>query len=167
MQGMTNIGIDYAKNSVTVNYDPEKASPQKIRESLQKAGFEPNVAIDEISGRSIAETVHDHHATMVQKGKANELRMKVIASGVIFILVFLGSFPQWFPWMPDFLKNNFVLLALATPVQFWAGSQFYKGAWVALKVNKLFDISQLLMKRWNRVQCIGMYFMPLMKSVRI
>jgi P-type Cu+ transporter len=35
--------------------------------------------------------------------------------------------------MPDFLKNNFVLLALATPVQFWAGSQFYKGAWVALK----------------------------------
>jgi hypothetical protein len=25
MQGMTNIDIDYAKNSVTVNYDPEKA----------------------------------------------------------------------------------------------------------------------------------------------
>ncbi len=133
MQGMTNVDIDYAKNAVTVNYDPERASPEKIKESLQKAGFEPNVAMDGTTGRSIAESGHDHHATMVQKGKANELRMKVIASGVIFVLVFLGSFPQWFPWMPDFLKNSFVLLALATPVQFWAGSQFYKGAWVALK----------------------------------
>jgi copper chaperone CopZ len=86
MQGMTNVDIDYAKNVVTVHYDPEKASPEKIRESLQKAGFEPNVAIDEITWRSIAESGHDHHATMVQKGKANELRMKVIASGVIFVL---------------------------------------------------------------------------------
>src|SRR5215217_912866 len=133
MHGVTNVDIDYARNVVTVNYDPEKASSENIKESFQKAGFEPNVAMDGTTGRSIVELGHDHHATMVQKGKANELRMKIIASGVIFILVFLGSFPQWFPWIPDFLKNNFVLLALATPVQFWVGSQFYKGAWVALK----------------------------------
>jgi Cu+-exporting ATPase len=29
--------------------------------------------------------------------------------------------------------NNFVLLALATPVQFWAGWRFYKGTWDAIK----------------------------------
>jgi Cu+-exporting ATPase len=133
IQGVTNVDIDYAKNVVTVNYDPKKASPEKIRESFQKAGFEPNVAIDKTTGRSVAESGHDHHAAMVQKGKANELKIKVITSGVIFVLVFLGSFPQWFPWVPGFLKNNFVLLALATPVQFWAGSQFYIGAWVASK----------------------------------
>src|SRR5919197_1882012 len=111
IQGMTSVDIDYAKNVVTVDYDPKRASPEKIRESLQRAGFEPNVAIDKITGRSVAESAHDHHAAMVQKGKANELKIKVIASGVIFILVFLGSFPQWFPWVPGSLKNNFVLLA--------------------------------------------------------
>jgi copper chaperone CopZ len=119
IQGMTSIDIDYAKNAVTVNYDPEKASPEKISESLQKAGFELNVDIDEITGGSVAESVHDHHASMVQKGKANELRMKVIVSGVIFVLVFLGSFPQWFPWMPDFLKN--ILFFLHWLLQYSSG----------------------------------------------
>jgi len=133
LPGITDIDIDYAKNTVTVHYNPEKASPEKIRENFQKAGFQPNVALEETTGQPIAEPSHDDHAMMVQKGKANELKLKVITSGVIFVLVFLGSFHQWFPWMPNFLKNNFVLLALATPVQFWAGSQFYKGAWIALK----------------------------------
>src|SRR5690606_27088544 len=31
------------------------------------------------------------------------------------------------------LHNPWVLLALATPVQFWAGKSFYAGAWSALK----------------------------------
>ena len=133
IQGISNVRIDYTKNTVTVQYDPEKASPRKIMTELQKAGFEPNTALEKTTGSSVAEPSHDHHALMVQKGKANELKLKVITSGVIFVLVFLGSFHQWFPWMPYFLKNNFVLLAFATAVQFWAGSQFYKGAWIALK----------------------------------
>jgi Cu+-exporting ATPase len=133
IQGISNVRIDYTKNTVTVQYDPEKASPRKIMTELQKVGFEPNTALEKTTGSSVAEPSHDHHALMVQKGKANELKLKVITSGVIFVLVFLGSFHQWFPWMPYFLKNNFVLLAFATPVQFWAGSQFYKGAWIALK----------------------------------
>jgi copper chaperone CopZ len=82
MHGMTNVDIDYARNVVTIHYDPEKSSPEKIRESLQKAGFEPTIAIDEITGRFIAESGHDHHASMVQQGKANELKIRVIASGV-------------------------------------------------------------------------------------
>jgi Cu+-exporting ATPase len=31
--------------------------------------------------------------------------------------------------------NNYVLLALATPVQFWAGWRFYKGTWDAIKAK--------------------------------
>ncbi|SRR6266487_1618852 len=101
--GMTDVDIDYA--TVTVRYNPEDY-PEKIREQFQKAGFEPNIAIDETTGRSVLESSHDQHALMVQKGKANELKLKINTSGVIFVLVFLGSFHQWFPWMPDFLKKT-------------------------------------------------------------
>jgi Cu+-exporting ATPase len=31
--------------------------------------------------------------------------------------------------------NNFVLLALATPIQFWAGWRFYKGTWDAIRAR--------------------------------
>ena len=36
-------------------------------------------------------------------------------------------------WMPSFLSNHYLLWALATPVQFWAGWQFYLGFWAGLK----------------------------------
>jgi copper chaperone CopZ len=74
MPGMTDVDIDYAKNTVRVRYNPEKDSPEKIKEQFQKAGFELNIAIDETTGRSILESSHDQHALMVQKGKANELK---------------------------------------------------------------------------------------------
>ena len=130
--GVHGVDIDYAKDTVNVKYDPDKTSPEKIRRALQESGFEAHAAIEEKSGRQVSES-HDHHAMMTQKGKANDLRLKVGISGIIFVIVFIGSFPQWFSWAPDVLNNNFVLLALATPVQFWAGWQFYKGAWIAVK----------------------------------
>ena len=33
------------------------------------------------------------------------------------------------PWLPAILTDPLVQLALATPVQFWAGWPFYAGAW--------------------------------------
>jgi Cu+-exporting ATPase len=36
-------------------------------------------------------------------------------------------------WLPSFFGNKYLLWVLATPVQFWAGWQFYKGLWGGLK----------------------------------
>ncbi len=132
IDGVNGVDIDYAKDAVAIHYDSRKTSAEKIRRTLQESGFEAHAAVEEKSGKEV-QGAHDHHAMMTQKGKANDLRFKVVVSGIIFVIVFIGSFPQWFPWAPEVLTNNFVLLALATPVQFWAGWQFYKGAWIALK----------------------------------
>ena len=35
------------------------------------------------------------------------------------------------PWPLD--TRNLIAFALSTPVQFWAGQQFYKGAWAAAR----------------------------------
>jgi Cu+-exporting ATPase len=45
----------------------------------------------------------------------------------ITILTYVILFPIEF--------NNYILLALATPVQFWAGWRFYKGTWDAIKAR--------------------------------
>ena len=37
------------------------------------------------------------------------------------------------PWLPAFLADPLVQLALATPVQLWAAQPFYAGAWRALR----------------------------------
>jgi hypothetical protein len=37
------------------------------------------------------------------------------------------------PWLPAFLSDPLVQLALATPVQLWAAQPFYAGAWRAIR----------------------------------
>src|SRR5699024_2385972 len=48
-----------------------------------------------------------------------------------------------FIYLPDFLMNPWVQLALATPVQFIIGAQFYKGAYTSLK-NKSANMDVLV-----------------------
>ena len=45
----------------------------------------------------------------------------------------LGSFPEWFPWMPRLLTEHVTLFLLATPVHVWVGWQFHRGFWAALR----------------------------------
>lgn len=59
------------------------------------------------------------------------------------LIVFLGSSRHWFPWIPGIFGNFYVLWALATPVQFVIGWQFYKGAWAAFK-HRSADMNTLI-----------------------
>src|SRR3989338_2474375 len=58
-----------------------------------------------------------------------KLRLLVILSAVIAVPVVILSFFYRLPY------NNFILLLLATPVQFIAGWRFYKGMWDGLKAR--------------------------------
>ncbi len=58
-----------------------------------------------------------------------KLRLLVILSAVIAVPVVILSFFYKLPY------NNFILLLLATPVQFYAGWRFYKGMWDGLKAR--------------------------------
>ena len=64
-----------------------------------------------------------------------ELRNRLMFAGAGAILLFLGTFDV-FPWVSNLMGRNyypFLLWALATPVQFWAGSNFYTSGLGALK----------------------------------
>ena len=56
------------------------------------------------------------------------------------------------PWLPAFLVNPWFQLALATPVQFWAGSIFYVGAIKALR-HKATDMNTLIAVGTSAAYC--------------
>ena len=60
------------------------------------------------------------------------LRRRFFVAAALTALVFAGSLPMMLGSGPG-RWLYFVLLALATPVQFWAGWRFYAGAWGALR----------------------------------
>lgn len=74
-----------------------------------------------------------NHLEMLREEQLKGMKVKLIIGGVFSFLIFLGSFPEWFSFVPKILNNNWILLLLTTPVQFWVGSQFYSGLKLVIK----------------------------------
>jgi len=71
-----------------------------------------------------------HHHDIKGEKEFKDLQIKLIASSILSFFLVIGSM---IPFAPSFLKNKYLLLLLATPVQFWAGWSYYRLAWQGLK----------------------------------
>jgi Cu+-exporting ATPase len=99
-----------------------------FRQAVEGAGYSIQA---EVSAEGIAEL---DAATVAARQEVRTLRNKVIFAGTIGLFMMLVAISEFSGgWMPSSLGNHYLLWALATPVQFWAGWQFYKGFWAALK----------------------------------
>ncbi len=67
-----------------------------------------------------------------------KLKIHVTASALLTIPIVILTLPHFFPSQISLLPMdiaNYIMMALATPVQFWAGWRFYRGTWDAIKVK--------------------------------
>src|SRR3989344_3866704 len=86
----------------------------------------------------------DHEAAMsnpqiakqMEKDMKKRFFISLLLSIPIFILSPVGTNILKIP-IPEFLPINWILLALTTPVVFWAGSIFITGTYYSLKAKKL------------------------------
>lgn len=122
--------------SAEVNFSIEQArivlvsgaqSPAALRERIAALGFGAKLAQGSASGRrqQLLEREAQEAAT------ARQAQTRVIASALLTLPLLVGMLAMagLFPWhLPAWLE-----LLLATPVQFWIGARFYRGAWLALK----------------------------------
>lgn len=133
LKGVKSIDANFANAEAIVEYNPRIISKSDIKKAIDKAGYE---AIEE------KEDIVDREKEARQK-EIKVLRNKFIIGAVLSIFIFLGSFPEWFSWYPKQLQSYYILFLLTIPVQFWVGSQFYKGFWNALK-HKTSDMNSLI-----------------------
>jgi len=117
--GVVSANVNLATAKATVEFDPRLASRTDLVRAIREAGYGVAVAAEELG----AQADKDYR----------ELRRSVLWGGLLAVLILLGSMRHWFPWMPGFLQNFFVLWALATPIQFVLGLRFYRAAWSALR----------------------------------
>lgn len=117
--GVRDATVNLATNKATVTFETHAVSDKLIEIAVAGAGYEAllNQEVeeeDESRKRKLAEF--------------RALRKKVTVSLILGGLIFWGSFPGLMETAPGILKNLFVQLILATPVQFWAGYGFYRAA---------------------------------------
>ena len=125
VEGVLSANVNLASEQASVEYLPGMAALPDMRNAVSDAGYSvEGVAGDESSNDA---------ERLARTRETKELARKVIVASGLGLVIFLGSFREWFPWMPSFLQSWYTLWALATPVQLWAGWQFYRGAWGGLK----------------------------------
>jgi Cu+-exporting ATPase len=133
--GVISAGVNLATNAATVNFVPATVSLADLRRAIREAGYEP---LEVAEGASLTD-----HEKAAREREIRTLRRKLTVGMVLTVPILLGSMHHWFPWAPTVLRSFGVLLLLTTPVQFWVGAQFYRGAWAALR-HRTSDMNTLI-----------------------
>ena len=120
LPGIEKIDVDFNNQRAKVVFEPKKTNEQQIEKVINDSGYK---AIKETSeAQDILE-----QEKMEREKELRQLKIKVGVGAILSLVIFLGSFPEWFGFMPKILTDNIVLLLLTTPVQFWIGLRFYSG----------------------------------------
>jgi P-type Cu+ transporter len=134
--GVIRAEVNLATEKATVTYDPGEASHEDLVNAVKAAGYDV-IEAAAVSGADGAATAGEDAVDASETARAaayHALKVKVIAGFSLSIVIFVGTMqPDWFPFLPSWLHNEYLLWALATPVQFWVGRQFYTTAWSALR----------------------------------
>jgi len=123
--GVISANVNLASEKATVEYI-EGTEAADLRRAVKDAGYELG---------SEAETLED--VTTASQREIRNIRNRFILAAV------LAGAIMALMWTPYFIGKLYLLWALATPVQFWAGWRFYRGAWGALK-HRTADMNTLI-----------------------
>jgi Cu+-exporting ATPase len=130
--GVLKADVNLATEKATVSYIPGQASYRDLVAAVRGAGYDV-VEPAPGTGEQAAEAATDAQEA-ARAAAYRTLKRKVTVGFVLSVVIFLGTMqPHWFPFLPGWLHNGYLLWALASVVQFWVGWQFYTTAWAALK----------------------------------
>jgi P-type Cu+ transporter len=135
--GVQDANVNYATEQATVTFDPHTAHTDHLVKAVESKGYSAQI-IPSHGGH--ASGVHfDVHEL---KGERERENLRKARNHFLFSVLF--TIPAFIIGM-FFMSNGlfstgyelpfagFVLFLLATPVQFFAGAEFYRGAWQSLK----------------------------------
>lgn len=137
-EGVADATVNLATEQATVRYFPSIVTVNDLKKLVKAAGYEvlEVPASGEFADRERAS----------RKKELSDLTLKFAISGfiaaVIMVLMFLGSY---IPVVSSLSMGqvNWIALVLATPVQFWIGWRYYKGAYAAL-THRTADMNVLI-----------------------
>ncbi|WP_349920313.1 heavy metal translocating P-type ATPase [Aeromonas veronii] len=127
LPGVIAADVNFSLEQARITLVPGVQTPASLREQIEGLGFGAQLAQGSASARrqqllarEEQESAAAHHAL---------IQVSVSALLTLPLLVGMLAMAGLLPWhLPAWLE-----LVLATPVQFWIGARFYRGAWLAIK----------------------------------
>ncbi|MGG3643388.1 heavy metal translocating P-type ATPase [Bacillus gobiensis] len=136
LDGVQNATVNFALETAQVEYSPEEVSASDMKEAIKKLGYQLEQKQDD-TGEKV-----DHRQKEIEKQTGKFIFSLLLSIPLLWAMVSHFEFTS-FIWLPEMFSNPWVQLALATPVQFVVGGQFYVGAYKALR-NKSANMDVLV-----------------------
>ncbi|MGG4385953.1 heavy metal translocating P-type ATPase [Priestia megaterium] len=136
LEGVTKASVNLALETASVEYSPSQIAPQDITQRVEKLGYGAKLKSEE------REEEQSHREKELSKQKGKFWFAFILSVPLLWAMVSHFTFTSFIP-LPHMLMNPWVQLALATPVQFVVGKQFYVGAFKALR-NKSANMDVLV-----------------------
>ncbi|MBT2700704.1 heavy metal translocating P-type ATPase [Bacillus sp. ISL-40] len=136
LNGVQTATVNFALESALVEYNPDEVSVSDMKEAINKLGYRLEQK-QESKGEKV-----DHRQKEIEKQKGKFIFSAILSIPLLWAMVSHFEVTS-FIWLPEMFMNPWVQLALATPVQFLVGGQFYAGAYKALR-NKSANMDVLV-----------------------
>ncbi len=136
LPGITKININWVSGKVSVNYIPTLVTQVDIRDQIKKAGFEAQILGDQNANTE----------ELVRKIEFEKQRRDLFLGLLLTIPLFIVSMGRDFGLIGEWAQQpwvNWLMWALATPVQFYVGRKYYTGAVQSIR-NKAANMDVLV-----------------------
>jgi Cu+-exporting ATPase len=136
LRGVVRANFNLATQKVSVEYLPSVADTKDIRARVEDFGFR----VREVGGTGEAESdsIETAHAA-----EYADLKRKFWAAAILSLPVLVIAMSHGAIEFLNFPGVNWLQLALTTPVVFYSGWQFYRGAWAAFR-HRAADMNTLI-----------------------
>lgn len=136
LEGVSKATVNLALETASVEYNPSQLNIQDMISRVEKLGYEAKVKQEQM------EEGISHRERAIEKQKGKFIFSVILSFPLLWAMVNHFEFTS-FLYLPEAFMNPWVQMALATPVQFIVGKQFYIGAYKALK-NKSANMDVLV-----------------------
>jgi len=137
LKGVVGVNVNFATERATVEYIPEEVTVRDLKRVVQEAGYQ----VLEVKEENIVEKERLAREAVLSRLKWKFITGAILLAPILILMYGASLLEKWFGLSKEI--NFFIQFLLATPVQFWAGWQFYVGFWKAAK-HKTSDMNTLI-----------------------
>jgi Cu+-exporting ATPase len=143
--GVSSANVNFATTRATVEYDSQATNLETLRETVQKAGYD--ALLPEPETKAVAGEEHSDREAEAREKEYRKHRLRFLVAAVLTLPVLIlamggHAVPALAPLL-NFPGRIWVEFLLTTPVLFWAGSDFFTGAWNAAR-HRAADMNTLV-----------------------
>ncbi|MDQ3908524.1 MAG: heavy metal translocating P-type ATPase [Acidobacteriota bacterium] len=137
LAGVVGATFNLSTMEVRVDYVPGGTDARAIRRRIEEFGYR----VREVPG--VVEAASEDYEQAARAAEYRDLRRKLLVAAILSLPVLAVAMSHGRVALFNFAGVNYLQLALTTPVVFYCGAQFYRGAWAALR-HRAADMNTLI-----------------------